>query len=165
VEQGDISTFRGDAVVNAANNHLRMGAGVAGALYRRGGHVIQEECDRLVRARGPLQVGDAALTDAGSLDVRWVIHAAAMGDVPPSAESIRRATRSSLTLAAEHRMESVAFPVLGSGVGSFGFETAAVLMLDEIRSHGEDAEHPDIVVMYGFTEADAATLRRLVERT
>jgi O-acetyl-ADP-ribose deacetylase (regulator of RNase III) len=55
--------------------------------------------------------------------------------------------------------------VLGSGVGSFGFETAAVLMLDEIRSHGEDAEHPDIVVMYGFTEADAATLRRLVERT
>jgi O-acetyl-ADP-ribose deacetylase (regulator of RNase III) len=142
-----------------------MGAGVAGALFRRGGHVIQEECDRIVRDRGPLRVGEAAITGAGTLDVRWVIHAAAMGDVPPSDESIRWATRSSLTLAAEHRMESVAFPVLGSGVGSFGFEAAALLMLEEIRAHGQNAELPDIVVMYGFTEADAATLRRMVERT
>lgn len=62
-------------------------------------------------------------------------------------------------------MQSVAFPVLGSGVGSFGFESAALLMLEEIRAHGERAEHPGIVVMYGFTEADATTLRRLIERT
>lgn len=163
VEQGDISTFRGDAVVNAANNHLRMGAGVAGALYRRGGHAIQEECDALVRA-GPLQVGGAAVTGAGSLPVRWVIHAAAMGDVPPSEDSIRSATRSALAIAAEHGMTSVAFPVLGSGVGGFSFERAAQMMLEEIHAHSAAGEHPGTVVLYGFTESDAATLRRLAER-
>ncbi len=164
VERGDISTFRGDAVVNAANNHLRMGAGVAGALYRRGGHAIQEECDQLVRANGPLEVGEAAVTGAGNLQARWVIHAAAMGYLPPSETSIRAATRGSLALAAEHEMDSVAFPVLGSGIGSFPFEAAAGLMLEEIRAHGEAAEHPRTVVLFGFTEADAVTLRRLVER-
>jgi O-acetyl-ADP-ribose deacetylase (regulator of RNase III) len=164
VEQGDISTFQGDAVVNAANNHLRMGAGVAGALYRSGGHAIQEECDQLVRTHGPLEVGDAAITGAGALQVRWVIHAAAMGDLSPSEESIRSATRRSLALAAGHEVDSLAFPVLGTGVGGFGFEEAARLMLEEIRAHGETSERPGIVVMYGFTETDAATLRRLVER-
>ena len=165
VEQGDISTFQGDGIVNAANNHLRMGAGVAGALYQRGGHVIQEECDEFVRAHGPLEVGAAAVTGAGSLQARWVIHAAAMGDTPPSETSIRSATHNSLLLAARHEMTSLAFPVLGSGVGGFSFEMAARLMIEEIRAQGEIASHPEIIVMYGFTEADAATLHRLVERS
>jgi O-acetyl-ADP-ribose deacetylase (regulator of RNase III) len=163
VEQGDISGFRGDGVVNAANNHLRMGAGVAGSLYRKGGHRIQEECDEHVRKRGPLRVGDAAVTGAGDLSCRWVIHAAAMGDEPCTADSIRSSTRHALALAARHDMRSVAFPVLGSGVAGFGFEQAAGLMLDEIRAHAERSELPDLVVMYGYTESDAATLRRLTE--
>ena len=81
VERGDISAFDGDAVVNAANNHLRLGAGVAGALARRGGPAIQQECDEHVRAHGPLSVGDAALTGGGRLPARHVIHAAAMGEL------------------------------------------------------------------------------------
>jgi O-acetyl-ADP-ribose deacetylase (regulator of RNase III) len=164
VEQGDIATFQGDGVVNAANNHLRMGAGVAGALHQAGGYLIQEECDELVRAHGPLQVGGAVVTGAGNLQVRWVIHAAAMGDTPPSENSIRSATRNALLLAGKHEMNSVAFPVLGSGVGGFSFEGAARLMIEEIRAQGEVSTFPEIIVMYGFTEADAAMLRRLVER-
>jgi O-acetyl-ADP-ribose deacetylase (regulator of RNase III) len=162
VEQGDISTFDGDAVVNAANNHLVLGAGVAGAIRSRGGPTIQAECDEIVRALGPLRVGEAALTGAGDLPARWVIHAAAMGDTPPTAESIRSSTRHALRLARERRMTSVAFPVLGSGVGSFPFGESARLMVAEIRAHGDMAEHPEVVVLYGYTEPDAQALARIL---
>lgn len=162
IERGDISRFDGDGVVNAANNHLRMGTGVAGALSARGGPQIQAECDEYVHHNGPLQVGEAAVTGSGNLPCRWVIHAAAMGDVPPSEESIRSSTRHALRLAAERRMTSVAFPVLGSGVGNFPFEEAARVMLEEFHAH--DGTLPEIAVLYGYTEEDAATLRRLAER-
>lgn len=161
VEQGDISTFQGDAVVNAANNHLRMGAGVAGALLRRGGHDIQKECDALIRREGPLEVGEAAVTGAGSLPARYVIHAAAMGDEPPTPHSIRAATRNALRLARERGVGSMAFPVLGTGVGGFPFEEAARLMLEEIRAM-EEGSLPETVVMYGYTEEQAERLRRLL---
>ena len=96
VRQGDITTYAGDAIVNAANNHLVLGAGVAGAIRRAGGPAIQDECDR----HGPIRVGEAALTGAGRLGVRWVIHAAAMGDEPVSERSIRESTGASIRLAA-----------------------------------------------------------------
>ena len=161
VEKGDIAGFGGDAVVNAANNHLVMGAGVAGALARRGGPSIQRECNEHVRLHGPLRVGEAAVTGGGDLPARWVIHAAAMGDEPASAESIRSATEASLRLADEKRMESVAFPILGTGVAAFPFDEAARVMLDAIRGHG--GARPSVVVMYGYGEDQARALRRLVE--
>jgi len=162
VEQGDISSFDGDAVVNAANNHLVLGAGVAGAIRARGGPTIQAECDAHVRSNGPLRVGEAALTRAGTLPCRWVIHAAAMGDSPPSEDSIRSSTRHALLLAAEQEMASVAFPVLGSGVGGFPFEEAARIMLTEIRAHGERSASPEVAVLYGYTGADAQALARVL---
>ncbi|MDH5589486.1 MAG: macro domain-containing protein, partial [Gemmatimonadota bacterium] len=140
VEQGDITSFEGDGVVNAANNHLQLGAGVAGAIREKGGHQIQEECDLYVRTHGPLRLGEAAVTGAGNLRARWVIHAAAMGDERPSEDSIRRSARRALFLAAEHQMNSIAFPVLGSGVGGFPFESAARYIIEEIREHSR--EHP-----------------------
>jgi O-acetyl-ADP-ribose deacetylase (regulator of RNase III) len=162
VEQGDISTFDGDAVVNAANNHLVLGAGVAGAIRSRGGPTIQAECDEIVRTRGPLRVGEAAVTGGGALAARWVIHAAAMGDTPPTSESIRSSARQALRLARDRRMKSVAFPVLGSGIGGFPFEEAARLMVAEMRAHGAESEHPEVVVLYGYTEPDAQALTRIL---
>jgi len=162
VEQGDISSFDGDAVVNAANNHLMLGAGVAGAIKARGGPTIQAECDAYIRSNGPLRVGEAALTGAGTLPCRWVIHAAAMGDSPPTADSIRSSTRHALRLAEEKGLTAVAFPVLGSGVGGFPFEEAARLMLGEIRAHGERFASPEVAVLYGYTEADARALARVL---
>ena len=97
VVQGDISTFQGDVIINAANNHLRMGTGVAGAILSRGGGIIQDECDDIVRKNGPLKMGEAAVTSAGNLSVKWVVHAAAMGDRPPTPDTIRSATRSAMT--------------------------------------------------------------------
>ncbi len=161
VVEGDISTFEGDAVVNAANNHLRMGAGVAGALLARGGWSIQEECDAIVRREGPIEVGEARLTGGGKLHARFVIHAAAMGDEPASADSIRRATRGALEIARENQLTSIAFPVLGSGVAGFPLETAARVMVEEFRTIGSGTSLEE-VVMYGYTTRDAETLRRIL---
>ncbi|MGW8264879.1 MAG: macro domain-containing protein [Longimicrobiales bacterium] len=160
VVQGDISTFQGDAVVNAANNHLRMGTGVAGALLAAGGGTIQDECDALVRREGPLEVGQSAITSGGRLAVKYVIHAAAMGDQPPTPESIRNAVRSSLELAVEHAVTSLAFPVLGTGVGGFPFDEAARILVEEVKGFVGDMPEMETVVFYGYTPDQAATLRR-----
>ncbi len=162
VEQGDICMFAGDAVVNAANNHLRMGAGVAGSLLARGGPIIQSECDEIIRREGPLPLGSARATGAGGLPVRNVIHAAAMGDEPPSARSIRAATRGSLEIAVEHGHRSLAFPILGAGIGGFPFEEAARVMIDEIRSFDPDVSSLDTIVLYGYDDTAAQALRRLL---
>ena len=160
VVQGDISTFQGDAVVNAANNHLRMGTGVAGALLAQGGGTIQDECDAHVRREGPLEVGGAAITGAGKLGVKYVIHAAAMGDHPPTPESILSATRSALQLALEHEVTSLAFPVLGTGVGGFSFDEAARILVEEVKRFTSDITEMETVVFYGYTLEQAAALRR-----
>jgi O-acetyl-ADP-ribose deacetylase (regulator of RNase III) len=160
VVEGDIATFEGDAVVNAANNHLRLGTGVAGALAKRGGGRIQEECDEILRRDGPLKVGGAAITGGGKLRVRYVIHAAAMGDLPTSHDSIRNATRSALELAEENDVRSIAFPILGTGVGGFPFSEAARIMAETIKDFMAGEPGLETVVFYGYTPDQAATLRR-----
>lgn len=157
VRQGDITTFEGDAIVNAANNHLVLGVGVAGAIRRAGGPTIQDECDR----HGPIDVGEAAITGAGKLGVKYLIHAAAMGDRPASEETIHDATVASLRLAAQHGIATIAFPVLGSGVAGFPFRRAAEVMLDAIRA-SRDADDIETVVFFGYTPEDADQLTELV---
>jgi O-acetyl-ADP-ribose deacetylase (regulator of RNase III) len=157
VRQGDITGFDGDAIVNAANNHLLLGAGVAGAIRRAGGPSIQEECDR----HGPIRVGEAALTGGGRLAARWVIHAAAMGDEPVSERSIRDSTTAALRLAAAHGIKRLAFPVLGTGVGGFDFLRAAEIMKAAVAAAPESARL-DEIVFYGFTAEDAAQLRGIL---
>lgn len=131
IEEGDLTLVEVDAVVNAANTALVLGAGVAGAIRSRGGPSIQEECDRL----GPIPLGEAALTGAGELPARHVIHAAVMDPGgAPSEASIRSATRRALEVAVEHGLASVAFPALGTGVGGFPMRRCAELMLEEARA-------------------------------
>jgi O-acetyl-ADP-ribose deacetylase len=162
VEQGDISDFDGDAIVNAANNHLILGTGVAGAIARRGGPSIQLKCDEYVRAHGPIRVGEAAVTGSGGLSVDVVIHAAAMGDEPVSSDSIRKATRHAIELSRAKACHSIAFPILGSGVGGFSFAQAARLMVEVIRELTEHSELPRSVVLYGYTDQQAQALRALL---
>lgn len=157
VRQGDITTYDGDAIVNAANNHLQLGAGVAGAVRRAAGPTVQQECDQ----HGPIRVGEAALTGAGSLAVRRIIHAAAMGDEPVTERSIRASTAASLTLAAQHQLHRIAFPVLGSGVGGFDFERAATVMRDAVNASA-DAQHLTEIVFYGFLPEQARLLERVM---
>ncbi len=157
VRQGDITTYDGDAIVNAANNHLQLGAGVAGAIRRAAGRSVQEECDR----HGPIRVGEAAITGAGDLQVKWIIHAAAMGDEAVSERSIRLSTLASLKLAAGSGVKRIAFPVLGTGIGGFDFKKAAEIMHDAVRESPHSTSL-DEVVFYGFRFDDAVQLEQIL---
>lgn len=130
--KGDITEQDTDAIVNAANDHLWMGAGVAGAIKRRGGREIEEEAVR----KGPIPVGSAVSTGAGRLPAKYVIHAAVMGqDLTTSWEAIHKATLSSLAIAEQLKLDSISFPALGTGVGGFPLEKAADAMLRAINEH------------------------------
>ena len=126
--QGDITDQETDAIVNAANNHLWMGGGVAGGIKRKGGEVIEKEA----MAQGPVDVGNAVITSAGSLKAKHVVHAAVMGqDLHTDAEKIKIATRSALQLAEEKQVSSISFPALGTGVGGFSIFHCAKIILTE----------------------------------
>jgi O-acetyl-ADP-ribose deacetylase len=130
--RGDLTSMAADAIVNAANDRLWMGGGVAGAIKRRGGPEIEQEALRL----GPVPVGDAVATTAGRLSARHVIHAVTMGqDLVTSERAIRAAARSALRLADRLFLRSIAFPALGTGVGGFSLEHAAAAILEETAAH------------------------------
>lgn len=128
IRQGDITDSDAGAIVNAANNHLWMGAGVAGAIKRKGGQSIEEAAIK----QGPVEVGEAVVTHAGELKARYVIHAAVMGqDLHTDACLIRRATLNALKLAEKNNIDSVDFPALGTGVGGFPIDECAGVMITE----------------------------------
>jgi O-acetyl-ADP-ribose deacetylase len=157
VRQGDLTTFEGDAVVNAANTRLALEKGVAGAIRQAGGAVIQQECDRLA----PIDMGQGVVTGGGKLTARLVIHVAIIGDEPTTVDTIRSATASALRLAAEHGAARIAMPVLGSGIGRIPFDEAAGAMLAVILE-SPDADHLDVIVLYGYKDDHADRLESLV---
>jgi len=126
LSQGDITESDTDVIVNAANNHLWMGAGVAGAIKRKGGDIIEKEAV----SKGPIGVGEAVATTSGALSVKYIIHAAGMGqDLQTTGEIIAACTAASLRLADELGVVSIAFPALGTGVGGLPVDTVARRML------------------------------------
>jgi len=130
--EGDITTEEVDAVVNAANSALQLGAGVAGAIREKGGPTIQRECDR----HGPIAVGEAALTGAGELPARYVIHAASMAPGGQASEqSVRSSFRHALALARQHGLRSLAVPAIGAGIAGFPLQRCAEVLLEEARAH------------------------------
>ena len=132
IRQGDITDSDTDAIVNAANNDLVLGAGVAGAIRRKGGASIQTECDRI----GPIPLGDAAITDGGNLKARHVIHAASMRLGGTTNEvNLRSSTRKSLSIAKDRGLNSMAFPAIGTGIAGFPLDRCAEVMLSEVRDH------------------------------
>ena len=132
VYKGDITQLELDALVNAANNRLWMGGGVAGALKRAGGKEIEDEAVK----KGPIPIGEAIVTAAGKLKAKYIIHAAVMGqDLKTDAEKIRQATKNSLLRADELGIKSIVFPALGTGVGGFPLDECARIMIGQVRQH------------------------------
>jgi O-acetyl-ADP-ribose deacetylase (regulator of RNase III) len=122
---GDLVEQDVDAIVNAANNDLVLGGGVAGAIRSRGGPTIQQECD----AQSPVKIGEAALTGAGELPSRHVIHAASMGlGGRTSAESLRSSMDHAFRLAHELDVKTIAIPAVGTGIAGFPMDECAVVM-------------------------------------
>lgn len=129
---GDITELRVEAIVNAANNKLVMGGGVAGAIKRKGGKVIEDEAVK----KGPIEIGNAVATSAGELAAKFVIHAATMGmDFETDEVKVRNSCRNSLAVAEELKIKSIAFPALGCGVGGFPLLASAKIMSQEILKH------------------------------
>jgi O-acetyl-ADP-ribose deacetylase (regulator of RNase III) len=157
--RGDIARQDADAIVNAANNRLWMGAGVAGAIKHAGGQEIEREAV----ARGPVLIGEAVVTGAGRLKARHVIHAAVMGqDLRTDAGKIRQATQNSLRRADELGLKSMAFPALGTGVGGFSLEECARIMLDVVRSHSAAGSSLERVVFVLYDEPAYQAFERVL---
>lgn len=132
IEQGDLTTYEVDAIVNAANNDLQLGGGLAGAIRRKGGSEIQAECNR----HGPVKVGEAAITGAGELPARYVIHQASMRlGGRTTAEALRSSTRAVLALAEKNDVRTLALPATGTGIAGFDTRRCAEIMLHEVRDH------------------------------
>jgi O-acetyl-ADP-ribose deacetylase len=152
VREGDIAEVEVDAVANAANDALWMGAGVAGALKRAGG----DEIEREAMARGPIELGTAVATTAGRLAARYVVHGAVMGqDLRTNAELVRRTTRSCLELADELGCRSLALPAFGTGVGGFDLVDCARIMVDEARRFEPASLERVVFAVFGSSSYDA----------
>jgi len=148
--QGDITELDTDAIVNAANSQLILGAGVAGAIRRKGGPSIQEEC----LAIGYCEVGSAVITRGGNLKARYVIHAVGprMGE-GSEAGKLANAVRASLQLAEQYRLHSIAFPAISTGVFGYPLEGCADVMLRVIIDYTfEDLQHVKHVIVCLYDE-------------
>ena len=164
--KGDITDLALDAIVNAANSHLVLGSGVAGAIARKGGPAIQDECDRI----GHCDVGKAVITGGGRLPARHVIHAVGpMLGEGHEREKLAGATRSSLEVAAARGLTSMALPAISTGVFGYPLDDCAAVMLGTIIdfTSGQPAPLKRIVLCLYDERAYrifAETLRRLLDQ-
>jgi O-acetyl-ADP-ribose deacetylase (regulator of RNase III) len=153
LQQGDITEMDTDAIVNAANNDLQLGAGVAGAIRRKGGEQIQRECDEI----GSIPIGAAAMTSGGKLKARHVIHAASMQlGGATSAKALRSATAIALRIASEKKLKTIAFPAVGTGIAGFPLRECAEIMIDEAKKH---LQKPTSLQKIYFVLFDAGALK------
>jgi O-acetyl-ADP-ribose deacetylase len=152
VVDGDITALDIDAIANAANDRLWMGAGVAGAIKRAGG----DEIEREAVAKGPIAVGSAVATGAGRLRARFVVHGAVMGqDLRTSADLIERTTVSCLEVADGLGCESLALPAFGTGVGGFSLYECARIMVAATRAYEPATLRRVVFAVFGEIAADA----------
>jgi O-acetyl-ADP-ribose deacetylase (regulator of RNase III) len=147
---GDLVEQTVDAIVNAANNELVLGGGVAGAIRNRGGPSIQRECD----THGAIRVGEAAITGGGELPAHHVIHAASMAlGGRTSEESLRSSMRNVFRLAHEHDARTIAVPAVGTGIAGFPIDDCGRVMagcLQDAKSAGWEPQEVRFVL---FDEA------------
>jgi len=162
IAQQDIASAPVDAVVNAANQSLQLGAGVAGAIRRRGGPSIQEECDRI----GHCPVGDAVVTGAGDLSARWVIHAVGpvwRGGREGEEVALASAVLSALRRAEEVGAKSVALPAISTGVFGFPLESAARISVAAARTFARSAENVERIVFCLYDEEALRVFREALQ--
>src|SRR4029077_8615441 len=161
IQQGDLTEMDTDAIVNAANNDLILGAGVAGAIRRKGGEEIQRECDAI----GSIPVGYAAITTGGKLKARFVIHAASMQlGGKTSADSLRHSAAHSLRIANERGLKTIAFPAVGTGIAGFPLKDCAEIMLREVAQHLRGESSLETVYFVLFDEVAEGVFKRAWEK-
>ncbi|MEE9442244.1 MAG: macro domain-containing protein [candidate division Zixibacteria bacterium] len=157
IYSGDITEAKTDAIVNAANNHLWMGSGVAGAIKRLGGQIIEDEAVAL----GPIEIGNAVATTAGDLPHMYVIHAAGMGqDLKTDEEYVYKSTLNSLYVADDLNLSSIAFPAIGTGVGGLSLESCAHAMHEALDEFADDARSITEIHFVLFNKSDTELFKK-----
>jgi O-acetyl-ADP-ribose deacetylase (regulator of RNase III) len=159
IVEGNIALLDVEALVNAANKHLQLGGGVAGAIRSFGGPSIQEECDRLA----PIEVGQAVITGGGNLKAKYVIHAVGPVNGEGDEETkLARATRSSLEIAETKKIKDIAFPAISTGIFGFPIEKGSEIMLRVTMDFLKHRDFPRVVLfcLYG-REAYSVFVRTL----
>ena len=153
--RGDITRVAADAIVNAANSGLRGGGGVDGAIHRAGGPEIMAECRKI----GQCPTGTAVITTAGNLPAKHVIHTVGPvwhGGSKGEAELLRSAYDSSLRLAEDHKLKSIAFPSISTGVYGFPIEHAGPIAIEAVLDHFEKPTSLERVIFVLFSLEDYA---------
>lgn len=162
IVQGNIAAQSADALVNAAGTSLEMGSGVAGALRAEAGN----ELNREATSKGPVDLGEVAVTDAYDLEAEYVIHAAAMphdGDGQATVASIRDATRHTLETADDLECRSLVLPALGCGVAGFDLDEGAKIISDAIDSYSP--ETLEDVRLIAYSDEEYETIRAATGET
>ena len=155
--QGDITELNTDVIVNAANAQLRLGSGVAGAIRRKGGPLIQEECNKI----GGTFVGGAVITTGGELKVKRVIHAVGprMGEGNED-EKLKNATLNSLKLMDEHELKRIAFPAISTGIFGYSIEKCAKIMISTAKEYLSGETQIDEVVFCLYSKPDFEVFKK-----
>jgi len=155
--QADITDADCEAIVNAANADLIMGGGVAGAIRRKGGAIIQEQCNKI----GRIRVGEAVMTTGGNLKAKHVIHAVGprWGEGDEN-RKLASATLNSLRLADKYGLKSVAFPAISSGIFGFPVDSCARIMLSEAISYLKNKTGIEQVSFYLFDHPTFNTFQK-----
>ena len=157
--RGDITEIKADAIVNAANSSLMGGGGVDGAIHRKGGPKILEECKRIRETEWPdgLPIGKAVITSGGNLKAKHVIHTVGpvwLGGFHVEAELLKQAYRNSLKLAVAKGVKVIAFPSISTGAYGYPIEEASRIALITVKDFLEKEDRLERVILVLFSESD-----------
>lgn len=161
IVEGNIVTLDVEAIVNAANKSLILGGGVAGAIRNAGGSSIQEECNKI----GPVEVGEAVITRAGNLKAKSVIHA--VGPVYGEGEEdekLKRAVLNSLKIAAKHKIKTIAFPAISTGIFHFPIQRCSKIMIQLAKDFLEKHPFPQEVVICLYGEKAYSVFEKTLDK-
>jgi len=165
VIKADITTIEVDAIVNAANTSLLGGGGVDGAIHRKGGKSILEECISIRNKQGGCNVGEAVITSAGNLPSKFVIHTVGPvwnGQNDKTNNLLRNCYQNSLSLAIKYKVETIAFPNISTGIYRFPKENAAQIAIDAVKNH-KDIELFKNVIFVCFDEENYKIYHQLLK--
>jgi O-acetyl-ADP-ribose deacetylase (regulator of RNase III) len=158
----DITMQNVDAIVNAANSHLSHGGGVAGVISRRGGPEIQKESDEYVKKHGPVPPGGVAVTSAGSLPAKYIIHAVGpIGDKLENDEIMKKCITNIIEKADELGVKNIALPFVGTGIFGYPFERFAHVVIETLIDYLKDYNGPIEKII--FCDVDAGKVKKFEE--
>ena len=165
VKQGDITTMTTDAIVNAANSSLLGGGGVDGAIHRKGGPQILEECKVIRNKQGGCATGEAVITSGGLLPAKFVIHTVGPvwhGGNSNEKQLLANAYKNSLKIAEEKNLSSVAFPNISTGVYGFPKQEAAEIAISSVKEFMKNASSVKEVIFVCYDEENYEIYQRLL---